>query len=221
LTQFTEQTTENMPTPDFIVLTTTNNAKLLVWEVTESADELLRRLGKMEIYAEEYGKIVSEKRKREFLGVRVAMNALLEKDVIISYDDNRKPYVSDNSYQISISHSGKWIAVIAHPTRAVGIDIECPSDKIQKIYTRFLSKTEQEELSDGKDIRQLQLAWSAKEAMYKIIGKQAVDFATQLKLFPFEVKTEGEIAAQHVPTESVYKLSYIQTYAYNLVYCIA
>lgn len=209
-----------MSTPNFKILTTINNAKLLVYEINESADELLQKIQNVDLYEAELGKITSEKRKSEFLGVRLAMRALLDKEVEILYNSERKPSLSDNSYQISISHSGKWIAVMAHPTRIVGIDIECPSDKIQKLYTRFLSETEQEELSNGKNIQQLQLAWSAKEALYKIIGKQAVDFAKQLRILPFEVKNEGEITAQHIPTKKYYKLSYIQSIPYTLVYCV-
>ena len=108
-----------------------------------------------------------------------------------------------------------------HPTKQVGIDIECPTDKIQKVYKRFLSETEQAELSDGKNIKQLQIAWSAKEALYKIIGKEAIDFANQLRLLPFEVQTKGRITALHLVTNTVYQLTYTQTAAYTLVYCIA
>lgn len=197
-----------------------DEAKILVLEINESADELFEKFDQIDFYSEEYNKISSEKRKREFLGVRLALKELLGTNVMVSYDSNGKPCLQDNSYHISISHSGKWIAVMAHPTRVVGIDIECPSDKIQKMYTRFLNEKEQEELSQGKDLKQLQLAWSVKEALYKIIGKEAVDFAKQLHIFPFEVKTEGEINAKHVLTEKQYKLSYFQNEAYTLVYCL-
>ncbi len=209
-----------MPTTNFNKQISINGANLLVWEIDESADELLKKFEQIDYYSDEYTKIISEKRKREFLGLRLALKELLGTNVMVSYDSNGKPCLTDNSFHISISHSGKWIAVMAHPTRVVGIDIECPSDKIQKLYTRFLSKTEQEELSQGKDLKQLQLAWSVKEALYKIIGKEAVDFAKQLHIFPFEVKTEGEINAKHVLTEKHYKLSYFQTDAYTLVYCL-
>jgi len=209
-----------MPSSNFKTLTTIDGAKLLVLEIIESAEELVLKFENINQYAAELAKINTEKRKCEYLGVRLAMRILLNKEVKILYDSERKPYLSDNSYRISISHSGKWIAVMIHPTRSIGIDIECPTDKIQKLYTRFLSETEQEELSNGRNVQQLQLAWSAKEALYKIIGRQAVDFAKQLRILPFEVKKEGEITAQHIPTEKYYKLSYIQRALYTLVYCV-
>ena len=197
------------------------DAKILVVELKDSVAELYQQWLQKGLDTAEYEKITSEKRKKEYLGVRLAMRSLLNKDVLISYTSDGKPFIADESYQISISHSSKWIAVMAHPTRLVGIDIECPTNKIKNIFARFLSKTEQEELSNGNDIAQLQLAWSAKEALYKIIGKQAIDFANQLRIFPFEAKNNGEISAQHIDTKTLYSLFYIQSAEYTLVYCIA
>jgi len=198
-----------------------DGAKLLVVQLSESVDELYQKWHQKGLDTGEYEKITSEKRKKEYLGVRLAMRSLLEKDLLICYNSEGKPFVEDQSYQISISHSNKWIAVMAHPTNLVGIDIEYPTDKIKKIYTRFLSQTEQDDLSNGNDIAQLQLAWSAKEALYKIIGKQAIDFANQLRIFPFEAKNKGEIQAQHIESNTLYSLFYIQTAEYTLVYCRA
>ena len=198
---------------------TIDEARLLVWELTENMDDLLRLLPELDVT--ELEKHTSVKRKLEFLGVRVALKALLGKEIIVKYDANGKPFLPDNSYHISVSHSAKWIAVMAHPTQLVGIDIEIPTAKIQKIYKRFLSPTEQEELSNGNNISQLQLAWSAKEALYKIIGKKAVDFAKQLRIFPFDVKPAGEISALHIESETHYQLHYIQNQSYTLVYCLA
>ena len=195
-------------------------ARLLVLEVTDSVEELIQKFDNIDLVFDEFNKFSTDKRKKEFLSIRLAFKKLLGKDVIIRYDEQGKPYLEDHSYNISISHSGNWIAIIAHPTRFVGIDIECPSPKIKKLYTRFLSEAEQEDFSYGKDLRHLQLTWSAKEALYKIIGIQAVDFAKQLRIFPFEVKGEGEFKALHLPTNTDYNLSYLLTDNYALVYCI-
>jgi 4'-phosphopantetheinyl transferase len=209
----------SLPTTKNIV--TIDDAKLLVWEITQSIDELMSLFEDFSLFAADFEKINSDKRKLEFLGTRWLLKILLGKETNVQYTADGKPYLNNESYHISLSHSGKWMAVMIHPTKHVGIDIECPSDKIQNVYKRFLSETEQSELSDGKDIKQLQIAWSAKEALYKIIGKEAVDFANQLRLLPFEVQKEGRITAQHITTNTVYQLTYTQTAAYTLVYCIA
>jgi 4'-phosphopantetheinyl transferase len=193
-------------------------ARLLVWELTENIDELKQLLTlPVEV---ELNKLVSEKRKLEFLGVRVALKELLEKEVLIQYDTNGKPFLTDQSYQISVSHCKNRIAVMAHPALSVGIDIENPTDKIQKLYTRFLSETEQNDLSKGQNIVQLQLAWSAKETLYKIIGKDAVDFANQLRIYSFEVQSSGIFKAEHIATKKIFQLHYIQNSNYTLVYCL-
>ena len=209
----------SLPTTKNIV--TIDDAKLLVWEITQSIDELVSGFEGFTLFAVDFEKINSDKRKLEFLGTRWLLKILLGKEINVQYTADGKPYLNDGSYHLSLSHSGKWMAVMIHPTKHVGIDIECPTDKIQKVYKRFLSETEQVELSNGKDIKQLQIAWSAKEALYKIIGKEAVDFANQLRLLPFEVQKEGRITAQHITTNTVYQLTYTQTAAYTLVYCIA
>lgn len=196
-----------------------DDTRLLVLKITESIDELKQQLSRFD--SSELEKIISEKRKLEFLGVRVAMKILLGEEKTIRYDVDGKPSLKDKSYQISISHSGKWIAVMAHPTRPVGIDIEIPTAKIQKLYKRFLNDTEQEELSEGKNTNQLLLAWSAKETLYKIIGKEAVDFLNQLRIFPFNETTIGKMTAEHIPTKKKYQLHYIQNSEYTLVYCLS
>ncbi|MFT3753926.1 MAG: 4'-phosphopantetheinyl transferase superfamily protein [Paludibacter sp.] len=194
-------------------------AQLLVWEITERVDELKLLLENWD--ENEFEQIASAKRRLEYLGIRVALKELLGEEVRICYTEEGKPYLLNKKHQISVSHSGRWVAVMIHPERSVGVDIEVPTDKIRKVSTRFLSGTEQKELSGGEDVKQLQIAWSAKEALYKIIGKEAVDFASQLRIFPFETNGTGEILAEHIPTKDIYQLHYIQHLEYTLVYCLA
>lgn len=198
---------------------TVENAHFLIFKIEESIDELFQQLEFIDLT--EFSNIVSDKRKLEYLGVRVALKRLLGVEKTIVYNNDRKPLLSDKSFQISVSHSGNWIAVMAHPTRLVGIDIEVPTDKIQKLYKRFLNETEQKELSNGENLNQLLLAWSAKEVLYKIIGREAIDFANQLHIFPFETKAEGIFEGEHISTKQKFKLHYIQNEAFTLVYCLA
>jgi len=197
---------------------TIQNARILVFQLSQSIDELYQQLDYVD--PDEFSKLVSDKRKREYLGVRVALKNMLGVEKKIEYDADRKPRFSDDSYYISISHSADWIAVMADPNHPVGIDIEVPTAKIQKIYKRFLNEREQLELSNGQNLNQLLLAWSGKEALFKIIGKEAVDFAKHLHIFPFEVASEGLFNAEHSSTKQKYQLHYIQNETYTLVYCV-
>lgn len=208
-----------MPVHKFYNNISDSESMILVWELTETIDELNKMLSGLN--QSEFNNITSEKRKREYLGVRVALKELLGREVDIRYNDEGKPFLANESCHISISHSKEWIAVMAHPTRIPGVDIECPSEKIIKLHTRFLSIEEQEKLPKPIDALQLLITWSAKEALYKMIGKQAVDFANQLHIFPFELQEHGTLMAQHTLSQTVFTLSYIQTSAYTLVYGLA
>ena len=194
------------------------NARILIFKIDKTVEELFSQLEFPDI--SEFSKLVSDKRRLEYLGVRIALMNLLGVEKKIVYDRDGKPAFIDKSFHISVSHSGSWIAVVVHPNRQVGIDIEVPTEKIKKLYKRFLNETEQKELSNGENLNQLMLAWSAKEALYKIIGKEAVDFANQLHIFPFETKMEGVFTAEHVSTKQRYNLHYIQNEAYTLVFCV-
>lgn len=148
------------------------------------------------------------------------MNILLGKNVSVIYDENNKPQLLDDSFQISISHSGNLIAVMAHPDCAVGIDIEIRTSKVLKVFTRFLNKNEQTDFYNEQDTRALEIAWSAKEALYKIIGREVLDFAKQLQLFPFQLSESGELKAMQVSGSKKFTLKYFQNKLYTLVFCL-
>jgi len=194
------------------------DARLLLFKIENNIDELFQMLEFINVI--EYNKLVSDKRKREYLAVRIALKNLLGEEKNIVYNADGKPELSDKSFQISISHSVNWIAVMTHPHRLVGIDIEVPTDKIKKVYKRFLSEIEQIELSNAENINQLLLAWSAKETLFKIIGNEAVDFANQLHIFPFELHSVGTFMAEHCVTMKQFQLHYTQNEEYTLVYCL-
>lgn len=196
------------------------DARIMVLLAEQPISELINSLSNYEDYKTEFLKISNEKRQREFLGVRIALNILTGKNVIINYDENQKPFLNDATWKISVSHSYGYIAVIAHPKAEVGIDIECRTSKVSKVYKRFLNEEEQAYFVRDEDTGLLEIAWSAKEALYKIIGKKAHDFARQLHLYPFISEGSGSIKAIQTTDLKSYSLQYIQNDKYTLVYSI-
>ncbi|OIP84032.1 MAG: hypothetical protein AUK44_03685 [Porphyromonadaceae bacterium CG2_30_38_12] len=196
------------------------DAAILIWHLTETEEELKGMLSNFELYKAEYEKLHTSKRRKEFLASRVALNSLHQCEFLIAYDANGKPFVDQNTLQISISHCASWVAVITHPLRQVGIDIELPSDKFRSLYVRFLNKVEQEALFDTTDLLKVQLAWSAKEALYKIIGEEAVNFAEQLEVLGFEMQQSGYFYVMHSVRNKKYTMYYVINEFFNLVYCI-
>jgi phosphopantetheinyl transferase len=199
---------------------TYEEARILILQVDQSIDELIHRLTNFEVYQSAFLAIKNDKRKKEFLGVRIAMNILTDKNVIIDYDENQKPFLCDESWKISISHSQEWVAVIAHPEKEVGIDIECRTSKVSKVYKRYLNDVEQGIFFQENNTELLEIAWSAKEVLYKIIGKEALDFARQLHLEPFSSEKEGVIRATQTTNLKAFNLHYIQNNKFTMVYCI-
>ena len=97
---------------------------------------------------------------------------------LIRIADTLKPYLPDEQYHFSISHCGDYAAAIVSSNQRVGIDIEIPSGKVEKIKEKFLSK---EEISN-QNPKLLTLLWSAKESVFKWYGNGKVDFRRHIQL---------------------------------------
>lgn len=115
--------------------------------------------------------------------------------------DSRKPYLPYDQYHFSISHCGDYAAAIVSKTQRVGIDIEVPTARVQKIVPKFLHEEEREQLQQQTAAAQLPadnfqlptLLWSAKEAAFKWWSFGSVDFSEDIRLHPFELGEQGDI----------------------------
>ena len=85
----------------------TNGIQWAVWKMEESLDALLLLLpGARRAFCEqELNRFVSERRKMEWLSVRVLLYSMLQEDKEIGYSLEGKPYLTDHSFFISISHT--------------------------------------------------------------------------------------------------------------------
>ncbi len=103
---------------------------------------------------------------------------------LIQIADTRKPFLEDEAFHFSISHCGDYAAVIVSTQNRVGVDIEIPHSKIERIQHKFLSEKEKGLLnkSDGENIKMLTMAWSMKEAMFKWYGVGQVDFINDMRI---------------------------------------
>ena len=162
-----------------------------MWEIEEDLDTLLSKLYLNEAEEITVQGFQSYQRKLEWLSVRVLLNSVLDRHVSIVYDENRKPYLQDKSYNISISHSHNITSVLLSKTMKVGIDLEFMSHKISKISHKFIN--DKELITDDSALRSRHLYthWCAKEALYKICDKQDINFKQNLTIEPFELKEEG------------------------------
>ena len=195
----------------------------IIWSVREirgTVEELLENLDNKKLYIPYLEKISSESRKKEWLSVRVLLKEMLREEKEILYTATGKPYLSDNSFQISISHTKGFVAVALHPQQSVGIDIEYISPRIHKIRSRFINDEEEANLDKENEEIHLLLHWSAKESLFKILGKQDVDFKTCLHVSPFKpIRNElSQFSAFETTTEQ--KVSFSGYYIANSQYVL-
>jgi len=197
-----------------------NNCRLGIWEIEESYDELISDL---KLSREEIDKLVSFKnhrRKLEWLSVRVLLNTLTQKNNNIVYNGNRKPFLADKSYHISISHSDHYAAVIISAQNNVGIDIEKIQPKITHIAEKFINRTEFQHIESSNKIYHLYIYWCAKEALYKMFDKKDISFKDNIFIEPFIPKDEGTITGKVKTPEINEKicLNYFHINNYSLVW---
>lgn len=112
----------------------------------------------------------------------------------IGHFRNGAPFLAGETSRISISHTGRFLAVATLPPTpevelasfseraALGIDAE-PADRIQtvKVRDKYLSEQEKEMIS-ADDVLLHVLAWTAKEAAYKAAMTPGLDFRSDIRI---------------------------------------
>ena len=190
-----------------------------LWQMTESADELLRLLNDPTFEAE-IKSFSAEKRKCEKLAARLLLKTILGKSVKVIYSENGAPALSDSSHYISISHCKNFVAVILHPTCRVGIDIEQVNPRVEKLKEKFLSENELKQISENQQIEQLLVYWCAKETLFKLLEENEIHFSQQLHIAPFSLQEKDSLSAYETRTERKqhFTLNYEITADYVMVW---
>lgn len=166
-----------------------------VWKVDETVEQLRSMFHQFSIYEEGFMRFSTEKRKQEWLAVRVLLKELCGEEKKIAYLPSGKPYLEDGSAFISFSHTLGYVAVAIHPSAEVGVDIEQYGTRVQRVAVRFIREDEKVSVESGDEIYALLLHWSAKETMFKLMKDEAVDFINHLHILPFAPKESGTFHA--------------------------
>ncbi len=174
---------------------------IAIWKVTENIPELLDSLSQKEFYLPFFRILTTEKRQKEWLAARLLVEIFCGKDKTVSYNDQGKPYLTDHSYHISISHTKNYVCLIAHPTKEVGIDIEHIHNKICRLKERFLHKEELKHIHATNEVIHLLLHWGAKEVLFKMMNEQNVDFSEQLRIDFFIPQISGTFSGRELKTK--------------------
>lgn len=163
-----------------------------LWQMNETELQLLDMLENRAIYQSELDSFVSQKRRIEFLSVRLLLQQFLDLDEVrVGYEPSGKPYLIDSDYQLSISHTKGYAVVILHPSRRVAIDIEQRADKVMRLQSKFMNEAELEAIDSAHSLSYTLICWSAKESLFKWLSESAIDFREHLLITPFRVAESG------------------------------
>ena len=159
---------------DFLI---NNSTKVILWKIIPGELD--------ETHLNEEDKDLLKQRKgndsREYF---LAVRKILENEdpeLILDYDLNGKPFLN-NQKGISISHSHEIVAIAISNELDFGIDIQYKTGKIFKIQSKFLSQKESRSLKKNDEIEPLIKLWSAKESIFKALGKKGVSFSNDIEI---------------------------------------
>ncbi len=158
-----------------------------LWKIEESVEDLLAFNPDNAIFIEE---VPNVQRQKEILCKHLLLSSFFEQKIALKYDDNGKPYILDSEYNISISHTKKFV-VVARSTHKVGVDVEHFRPQLEKVKHKFCSPFEMDYLEDSNRLLALAMIWSAKETVYKLVGKEVVVFNQQMQVKPFSLEDEA------------------------------
>jgi 4'-phosphopantetheinyl transferase len=153
-----------------------------IWEIHEDL-EFFRSNLNLNDEDEKFLNKIHPRRAIEWAASRFLLKKLIGTAVPFSclYDHHGRPYIPDDTRCISISHSHGMVAV-GISRSALGIDIQRETVKIIAIQKKFISENERTEIGNNPTSAILHLAWSAKEAMFKLYGRGEIDFRKHLHI---------------------------------------
>jgi 4'-phosphopantetheinyl transferase len=183
--------------PLFETIQCNETTKLLIWEITESFEELLDKVVLKEKTQLRLSGMKSQLHQRAFLSVRMLIQEMGFTDKDLHYDEFGKPYFDCHNH-ISITHSYHFAAIIiSHET--VGIDMELQREKIIRIADKFVD-TEFDYLKPNilaEYVKKLTVIWGAKEAIFKIRNEKGISFKDHIQVGNFSLNENKTQASLH------------------------
>lgn len=174
-----------------------NEAQLGLWKIEESEKELFAGLQLKQHELDRIASFNNGKRLLHWLSTRLLLRVMLNTPDYIDcrFDEHGKPYLENFDYNISLSHSFDYAAVLLSKNYEVGIDVEVIKHKIKVIKHKFLSDLELAQKQIGDNIDGLYVCWCAKEAIFKWQGKTGLSFKDHIHIQPFKLKNQGSVRA--------------------------
>lgn len=192
-----------------------NHNTLGLWKIAENPEELINNLRLSHSEVIQYNSFSNDTRRKHWLSYRRLIQEMQhQKNPELYYDENGKLCTKDGSFQLSVSHSGDFSAVLINNTGPAGIDVEKISERIIKIAPRFLSDIEWKNSPEKDHLAYLCTCWAIKEAIYKFHGRKGIDFKEHIRIEPFDFKKETTTKVRILDSDSIsVQFEIIENYA--------
>lgn len=197
-----------------------SGVSLGLWQMDETAEELLERYTYVRCYQKELQQFKSEARKVEFLAIRVLLHEMLlmagntetqaGRIGTIRYNCVGKPLL--NGYHISVSHTKGFAALILSKAKEVAVDIEYYSNRVQRIATKFLRKDEK-----ADDLDSLLVHWCGKETVYKLFSEDNLKYA-EMRVKPFDTMSDWTCEVENLKSHKRVNVDFELTMEFVLTY---
>lgn len=190
------------------LLEKTDTYQLGIWKIDEEEELLLKQSG-----SNVRPSHVNQVRRLEYLAVRAMASEMGIQGLDIAYRPSGKPYILNSNLSISISHTKHYVAVMLSPNELIGVDLEYRSDRILKIRHKFMHPDEEDRLKQVSNPMSetvaLLLHWCAKEALFKAVPEEGVDFAQELRISDFSpLDINGRFSGIFLRTGSTFVIDY-------------
>ncbi len=189
-----------------------DKARLGMWQMESSPEELLENNDCLKAYAQDVANYKSTTRKMEYLAERALLHALFPTDTPkITHNEDGKPLLT-NQHAISISHTRGFVVIMTAPEGRLGVDIEYRSDRVNKIADKFIRKDEHADTTEER------LAiWSAKETTYKYFSEQNLEYY-DMKTEPFTATEKGFLEMRNLKSGGSICVNFVITSRYLLTF---
>lgn len=128
----------------------------------------------------------SSQRRAEIIAVYSLLYAMTgDSTLFIDHTPEGRPFVRDSDIKISLSHTKGYATVIMSHTKAVAVDIEYMSNRVDRIAGRFIRDDE-----SAPDTLHRLLHWCAKETLFKYCLEYKLGYY-DMRLHPLEISENG------------------------------
>lgn len=163
-----------------------------LWQVTETLDELVMLCNRRSIDTSAMLQYKARNRRAEVLVELLLLCIIYGKPVELLHTADGMPYVAADDKFISITHTHGLVCVAVNKYHPIGIDVERKGTRVLRVLNRFLSESEQAFISSD-DAEAALIAWTAKEALYKLVDDPNATLRDDLLLDTFKPSIVGAL----------------------------